>query len=282
MPSDNKIIFEFICNGESLLLDDSLFSVLDYSGIESTDYELITVDNVNSDGSRKKKRRVLPRQIMVEFDYLRWSDIPKYRQKLIRFFTPYSSGTLNVTYCGTTRTIEYELDSFKINNKNVHDELSALVYVNCLDPSFKSPSVYGKSIMTLVGGWKWPFTLPFKLKQYGDLKKNILNPGDVETPVEIYFRGPAASPRIINHRTGEYIQITRDLAESETLYINTGGVVPEIEIQTEDSIEDGWSYVDPSSIFWMLEPGDNMIEYSAGSLRSKGVEVFYRARYLGI
>lgn len=283
MAEDKKIIFEFTHEGESLLLDDSLFSVTDYEGIEASDYELVTESNVNYDGESLKRRKVLPRQIMVEFDYLHWRDISKMRQRLIRFFSPYSGGTLSVTYMGVKRMIDYEVSSFKMNNKNVHEELSCLVYIKCLDPSFKSAERFGASVMTLVGGWKWQFSLPFRMKQYGPTKKNIYNNGHMETPVEIYFRGPAEQPKVINHRTGTCIQVKGELASDETLYISTMYGALAVEIIRGNDRADAWDRLDDRvSDFFRLQPGDNMIEYDSGSVRSRGVEVYYRERYLGV
>lgn len=283
---EDKIIFEFVRDGESLVLDDSLFSVTDYEGIEATEYELVTEKNTQADGERKKRRKILSRQIMIEFDYLRWTDIAAMRQKLIRFFSPYSGGSLIVTYMGVKRTIDYELESFKISNRNVHEELSCLVYVLCLDPSFKSPDSIGAPIMTLIGGWKWKFSLPFRMKQYGELKKNIYNNGHMETPVEIYFFGPAEIPRIENHMTGQYIQIDRPLTSDETLYINTMYGDLKVEVQTwtvtGNIREDAWDFLNPGSTFFRLQPGDNMVEYHAGNVKSGGVEIHYRERFLGV
>ncbi len=282
MPSDKKIIFEFMQDGESLRLDDSLFSVTDYSGIESSDYELVTAENVNGEGARKKRRKVLSRQIMVGFDYLFWSDRAEMRERLIRFFSPYSSGTLKVSYMGVERNVDYELESFQISGKNVHEVLSCLVYVNCLDPSLKSITVYGESIMTLIGGWKWKFSLPFQMRRYGELKKNIYNRGHLETPVEIYFKGPAVAPKIINHRTGQYIQVTKTLTSDDTLYVSTMYRELTVKIIGDGGTTDAWNWLNPESEFFRLQPGDNMIEYDSGSVKSKGVEVHYRERYLGV
>ncbi len=284
MPSDKMIIFEFIKNGETILMDDSLFSVTDYEGIESSDYELVTESNIRADGDMLLRKHVLSREIMVNFDYLPWSKISEMRQKLIRFFSPYSGGVLKVTYLDITRTIDYEVSSFKINNKNVHEELSCLLYVKCLDPSFKSAEVSKVPIMTLIGGWKWKFRLPFRMKQYGPLKRNIYNSGHMETPVEIYFRGPAVNPKITNHRTGGYVRLKKTLTSDDVLYIDSAYGKKTVEIRTGDNVEDGWDYLDQASEFWWLQPGDNMIEYTSDgeSIRSKGVEIYYWERYLGV
>ena len=278
----DNITFEFKRDRESVLLDGSLFSVLDYDGLESSDYKLDTAENVNADGEQLKSKKVLSRPIMVEFDYMEFFDIPEMRQKLIRFFSPYSPGILEVNYLGVTRQIEYEVSSFKISSRNVNDQLSCLLYVKCMEPSFKTARM-GESIMTLIGGLKFPLKLPFKLKQFGPLKKNVYNDGHMPAPVEIYFKGPAVNPKVVNHRTGEYIRIKRTLTSDEAVYINTAFRKKAVVIINRDTREDAWDYLDLSSSFFWLQEGDNLIEFiSDAGVKSKGVEIYYQERYLGV
>lgn len=279
---EDRLQFTFEQGGRSMTVGANDFGIIDYSGIEGADYKISSAERIRGVGSRYTKTRIPQRDITVTAEYKKRARKSEMRLFLVSFFRPDEEGVLTVESAGTKRQIPYRVEGFAYKQTNIHEKLQFLAELTCLDPFFQSITRTGVSIMTLVGGWKWPFTLPFKMRQYGELKKNILNSGDVEAPVEIFFQGPAVRPKIINHRSGEYIQITRNLTASETLYINTGESVPVIEIRTEDSTEDGWAYVDPASVFWRLKPGDNMIEYSAGALRSKGVEVFYRARYLGI
>ena len=48
-----KIIFTFRKGEEELVLDDSSFSVVAYEGLESTDYDMLTEENVGYAGERK-------------------------------------------------------------------------------------------------------------------------------------------------------------------------------------------------------------------------------------
>ena len=80
-----KIIFTFRKGEEELVLDDSSFSVTAYEGLESTDYDLLTEENVGYAGERKRRMKILKRPIAIEFDYLGYEDIPEVRQKLIGF-----------------------------------------------------------------------------------------------------------------------------------------------------------------------------------------------------
>lgn len=192
---------------------------------------------------------------------------------------------LTVEIYGTARAIDYEVKSFAVKNQNIFSRLRCLLYVQCLDPYFQSTEQICEKISTLIGGWKWKFTLPFRMKQYGSLEKAIVNGGHLPTPVEVFFRGPAVNPKISNRRTGQYIRLKRSLTTDDTLYINTEYGNKTVQIRTEDGrIEDGWDYLDLESEFFWLQKGENLIEYSGEdeSVRSRGVEVRYRELFFGV
>lgn len=287
LEKNNEIIFTFDNGKEELVIDGSSFDVIDYDGIESTDYEIVTEDNINHIGARVRRKKLLKRPISVEFDYIAITSIEEVatqRHRLTRFFTPYSSGLLTVKLLGIDRQIEYEVQKFKISSRTIYEPLSCLVELICVNPEFLSTVIIGQKIMTLIGGWKWKFKLPFRMKQYGPLKKNIYIDGDMETPVEIYFRGPAINPMIKNYRTGEYIKITTTLTSNDTMYINTAYRQKTVEIINGNERINAWDDLDFSSKFFWLYPGDNMIEFSGDSEpeKTRGVEIYYRERYLGI
>lgn len=283
MITDN-IIFSFSCNDKILTLDESEYGITNYEGIESTDYELEKSININSIGEKKKRKKILSRPITVEFDYL-GSDENKARkrQELIRFFTPFSTGTLIVNYLGVERKIEYEVVNFIIVSKLINEPLSCLLELECMDPMFSDIIQTGDRISTWINGWRWPFTLPFKLKQRGESKKNIINSGDVATPVEIQFHGPAVNPKITNLTTGEFIRVKRELTTDDTLYINTAFGKKKVEIIRNGVSEDAFDYIDLASSFFSLQVGDNVIEYSTeNDLDPQSVAIYYYNRYLGV
>src|SRR5699024_4879170 len=129
----------------------------------------------------------------------------------------------------------------------------------------------------------FPFSLPFTLKQRGETRQNIYNQGDVETPVEIIFRGPALNPKVINHTTGEFIKVDRELTSDDVLYITTHFGNKKVEMESNGVRENVFHYIDLDSTFFSLVVGDNMIEYTTeDELISQGVEIRYYNRYLGV
>lgn len=279
-----KIIFSLSRNGKTIVLDEPEYGVTDYSGLEATDYDLEKTVNTNYIGERLKRKKILSRLISISADWLGQDDEKSAkRQELIAFFSPFSSGTLTVNYMGVERTIEYEVEAFKINTVNLHETLDFQADLICMDPMFQDVLQTGDSIATWIRGWKWKFTLPFKMKERGEPQKNIINTGHVETPVEIYFHGPAVNPSIKNITTGETIRIIRELTTDDVLYINTGFRQKKVEIIRNGTRTDAFDYIDLSSHFFSLQVGDNVIEYaSENGLAPQNVEIYYKNRYLGV
>ena len=284
MPTLDEITFLFERDRRSLLLDDREYGVLDYTGLEATDYELVTEENINYIGEKLKRKKLLSRPITVAFDYLGPDSLKSQkRQELISFFSPLSSGKLTVNYLGEERSIQYEVSAFSASSRSVYEALSCLVELDCMDPAFLDLLQTGESIATWINGWKWKFKLPFKLKQKGEPQKNVINSGDMETPVEIYFHGPAANPKITNLSTGEFIRIKQELTSDDTLYINTAFGQKKVEIIRDGVREDAFDYIDLDSQFFMLQPGDNVIEYASDNgIDPQSVELYYYNRYFGV
>lgn len=278
----NKIIFNFKRDGQEIKLDGTEYGILDYEGLEATDYDIRTERNINYSGARIKKKSILPRPVMVEFEY-RGRNREEKRQELIAFFSPFRSGVLQVDYQGFKRQIEYEVESLKFKSKNLYEPLTCLLELTCMDPDFRDILQTGEKISTWIRGWKWKFTLPFKMKERGEPQRNIINSGHVETPIEIEFHGPAVNPRIINLTTGEFIRIKRELTSDDTLYINTAFGNKKVEIIRNGVREDAFDYIDLESVFFSLQVGDNVIEYnSENGFHPQSVEIYYYNRYIGV
>lgn len=239
--------------------------------------------NSNFIGERLKRKKVLSRPIAISADYLGNEDKSNKRQELIRFFSPFSSGILTVNQLGVEREIEYEVESFHFTSQNIYDVLEFEIELSCMDPMFQDIVQTGETISTWVKGWAWKFTLPFKLKERGEPKKNVFNSGHTEAPIEIYFHGPAVNPKITNLSTGEFIRIKRELTSDDILYINTGFGQKKVEIIRSGVSTDAFDYIDLQSVFFSLQVGDNMLEYtSENGLDPQSVEVRYKNRYIGV
>lgn len=268
-------------NGEVLELGNNEYKLLEVHGLEASDYDVNVTEHYNGVGGYIKNKKILPREIYFTADCIDWSAAEEQRQRLIKFFNPLNSGVLKVNYCGVERYIRYEVESFKDNRINLHEQLNFTTYLICPDPYFYEAEKL-EELTTWTGGLNFPLNLPFNLKQRGEDKKNIFNDGHVETPIQIIFKGPALNPRVENKTTGEFIQVNRELTSEDTLYITTAYRNKKVEIERNGIRTNAFNYIDLDSTFFSLKTGDNLIEYSTQSLEPKGVSIKYSQKYLGV
>lgn len=283
--SEAKIIFEFQrADGQSLTVARPTYSIRSYDGLEASAYDMVTQENINGIGAQLQKRKILPRDIVLQFAYLgldKWGE----RDRLIGFFSPLTSGELYITYRDIRRRIQYEVVSFEYTYQAFVEPIEANVGLRCLDPALLADVVESEQISTWIGGWEWKFSLPFHMRLRGAPQITIVNDGQLPTPVEIVFHGPADNPRITNLVNGAYIQVNRSLTADDALYISTAFGDKTVEIETNGVRTNAFNYIDLDSDFqnFQLLLGDNVLEYqTSNETVPQSVQIFYRKRYLGI
>lgn len=281
---DNEVVFTFYRDSEELTVGANAFGIIKYSGLEATDYALETMPNGNGIGASLTKRRLLPRDLSLEFEYKIRRQDSGIRQRLIGFFSPFSCGRLNVRYKGVVREIEYEVEKMRLPTVNVNERLRCCLDLQCMNPFFTGVQKRRVTLATWVDGWRWKFTLPFHMKRRGSFRRNVYNAGHSDTPVQIIFKGPAVNPAVKNLTTGEMIRIRKELTTDDVLYICTEFGAKTVRIDHSDGQqEDAFDYIDLNSRFWWLQTGDNMVEYETDNdLEPQSVTIEYDERYLGV
>lgn len=270
------------CNGEILELGNSDYKIIKVEGIESSDYEVNIINSALGDGGQFNKTIIRPRPISIEFDYMNIENSEDIRQYLIKFFNPRFQGTLFVNYNGVERYIAYRLEKVKNKRTNLYTPLNFVIDLICPDPNFNDV-LMSEEIATWIGGWKFKFKLPFRFKQKGENRKNIVNAGHLETPVKIIFKGPAVNPKVTNLTTGEFIQVNRTLTSDDVLYINTEFGHKTVEIETNGIKKNAFNYINLDSTFFKLQVGDNLVEYGTeNNLDPQSIQIIYKNKYLGI
>ncbi len=154
-----------------------------------------------------------------------------------------------------------------------------LLHLLCPQPFWLDSYTESKEIVTWLGGMTFPWILPSGFAMKGSPIINIVNKGDVETPVRIEFKGPATNPKIINQTTSEYIQVRRELTYGDVLIITTDFGAKRVKINNQNV----FNWIDLDSSFWQLQVGDNIIEYSSDDpVEPATVTINYRNRYIGM
>lgn len=113
--------------------------------------------------------------------------------------------------------------------------------------------------------------------------KEIDNKGDVESPIQIEYVGPALNPRITNETTGEYIQVNMQIDEKEKLVIDTREGKETVNLITPHEVKDVYNEIDLNSTFFKLIVGKNLIKYSSDieGAKDKVTIIDYTNKYVG-
>lgn len=161
---------------------------------------------------------------------------------------------------------------------------------NRADISFYCPSPYWESLIDKSGymaytdaGFEFPFEFDISFAALSN-ETVLLNSGSVPAPLEITIHGPASNPVIINDTTGDKIGLSKELQTGETLVINTKRGNKSVVIHhTDGSIEDAFQYIDPSTEFFSLQPGENRLLYQSDN-ESEQTQIYikYRELYVGV
>lgn len=153
-----------------------------------------------------------------------------------------------------------------------------LLHLICHEPFWLDTYFESREMSYLMGGVQFRLRLP-TLFSYRGFKRRAINGGDVATPVEIEFKGPAVNPTVSNLTTGEFIRVNRELAEDDVLSIGTAFGKKYVRINDENAFH----YIDLDSVFWSLVPGENALSYTSNndSIKTR-VVVSWKNRYVGV
>lgn len=160
-----------------------------------------------------------------------------------------------------------------------HHYQKFLLHLICHQPFWLDQYTESREIVTWIGGMTFPLSLPSRFAMKGMPVINVFNKGDVKTPVEIKFQGPATNPKIANRTIGEYIQVRKNLSSGDTLLVTTDFGAKRVEINGVNAFH----HIDLNSIFWQLQPGDNIVKYTSDEpSEPAAVVISYRNRYVGV
>ena len=273
--------------GESIQFGRSAPYVLaSIKGVGGSDTSKQTTKAPYQDGETLKKILMGPRIIELEGTILGATRAAMYekRQEMMRILNPkLGPGVLTYTndhtckeISATPETAPVPSDIFVISNR-----FSISFY--CHLPFWMDPGYESVVLRYMMGGLTFPMILPtaFSERSY---KRVMTNSGDVETPFEIEFYGPAINPTVKNNSTGEVIIVKRTLKEGETLLISTEFGKKRVEVLRPDgSRENVFNWIDLSSSFFQLLTGDNELEYTSNNdSYISSVLIKYRNRYVGV
>lgn len=191
------------------------------------------------------------------------------------------SGISKEIECSIEETPDYSTE-FKTNNDYF---LGFKISFECFKPFWVDQKQTVLNIETWQDGFEFEFELlpvGIEFAKRGPNEILINNDGNIEAPLEIYFKGPALNPQI-TFNDKKFIKVNKSLAENEILYINTSYDNKRVQIFKGELIEQAYHYIDIESSFFDLQSGTNKISYSTeGDYLPQEVIMKYKRNYFSL
>jgi hypothetical protein len=277
--------------GQSVELKSSApFLLQTIDGLGDVDADIQTQKAPFQDGSTYIDSVLQERAISLEIAILA-ADKPtllQQRQYLASIFNPkLGPGKLRYENGEIIREIEAVADGVPVFPSGQDNRgpifQKAMVNLLCPEPFWLDEVSTSEKMSYILGGLSFPLRLGTSFAQRG-FKKILNNQGDVATPVTIEFYGPATNPVVWNRTTGEFIRVSRTLAETDKLVITTDFGKKSVTIENADGSKTNvFNWIDLESTFWQLVPGENIIEFGSDSDSTKSrLVISYKNRYLSV
>ena len=273
--------------GQSVQLgNDAPFILTKIEGTGAVNIDMQSQKSPYQDGVSYLGNTLDPRPISMEIMVLgdNIEEMARHRHELLQVFNPkLGQGKLIYQLGSIKREIRAisELAPVFPDDKNFKDTMqSGLIQLYCPNPFWMDEYETSQEIITWIGGMSFPLRLPTKFSMAGPKVINVINDGDVETPIKLEIYGPATNPKITLRETGEFLRIKRILTSDDVVTITTEFGNKRVELNGENA----FNILDlPSSKFFTLDVGDNVIELTTEDVNNNAnVKISYRNRYIGV
>lgn len=279
--------------GQSIQLgNDAPFIMTKIEGTGAVNVDIQTQKSPFQDGETYIDNLLEPRSISIEIMILAddTEEMMKNRRKLLQVFNPkLGEGKLIYEYGKVKREIKAisELAPVFPDAGDFKDTMQpGLIQLYCPSPFWLDTFIESEEMADWVGGLRFPLQLPMMFAGRSSRQHTVIhNVGDVDTPIVFEFLGPATNPVVTKVDTGEYIKVNREIAANEKLVITTEFGNKKVILRNLDTEEEinAFGWIDLGSTFFQLDPGNNLISYSADSGQETArVWIRWRNRYVGV
>jgi len=270
---------------------------------QSRPYLLQTVDGISGlgvteetqkapyqDGDTFLSNNFITRDIVINgMIMLDTCEIEDTKEELARIFNPklpatlvYTNGTITKE-CSVNlrRSIRYAQAN---DRKGVNYQAFQLL-MTAHNPFWLDIDYSSKILALSVPAFEFPLIAEptFEFETEGTNRATITNNGDVVTPVEIVFTGPANKPKILNETTEEYIEVNKNLNIGETLTITTDFGNKKVIFNDGTNDVNAFGLIELDSVFWQLQRGENVISYSAATgISTANMRISWKERFTSI
>ncbi len=286
-PVSKTYYITFInASGEEFVIEPPGYLLLNFEGFELPGVDIQMSKAPYQDGKTFIDDIFEERYPVIEFAIFGENQQEIFDRRLLinqRFNPRLGIGILRFTQVnGSTYDLEVITKSINFTKSTSSSHNIAVIQMVAPNPFWYDSTQWERIMVGFSGGFSFPFSLPFNLGTVGS-QIEINNLGNVETPVMIYFYGEVVDPVIQNLTTEEDISIVKTIADGEILIINTAFGEKGAMILSGGEYVNAFEYVDPDSVFWKLQPGNNVLKYAVSSEGENAeCRLYYYHRYSGV
>ena len=252
--------------GEQLeLTHNPAYDVAAIDGIDPPEATINTTRNANYDGAVYNSSFMNVRTITITLAINKPAEIN--RINLYRYFK--SKGPVRMYYRNRSRDVYIDgyVKSFQIGFFD--KKQTAQIVVDCPRPHFNGSIPDIQEFASISAGFEFPFDIGATGIPFSEIvlaeEKSIYNHGDLETGVliNIHALGAVNTPKIYNVETMEHIILNVELDAGDDIYINTIQGEKSITVIKDGVKSNGIGYLDTSSTWLQMLPGDNVMTVDA-------------------
>lgn len=279
--------------GEELRLEQPHFLVKTIDGLGGVEADIQTVRAPYQDGSTLIDQLLQSRNLSIELHIFGDDDeeIQDLRRLLVRVFNPKLGAGLLKYAPLADEGVEYAIRAVSDGSPVFAGGLMGvgvqhvMIPLYCPDPAWFSPVATEIFMRQFEGGLMLPFELPLEFGENVS-EFELINAGDISTPVLIELSGPLSEPVIVkNLTTGQWIEIRRNIPSGWRIVIDTGFGRKRVTLIDPAGAEtNAFHWVTADSVLFPLVPGVNRLSYfAAADLGGDFVaSISYHHRYVGV
>lgn len=275
---------EFIAPLSAPIIVEGGYRLINFEGFGEVGAQISTTKSPYQDGSTHTGTTLNERYPRIEFIMVAnsFESLSNLRKHASRVFNPKIKGQFKLEYGANHYVLDVipeHVPSF-MSEDMVGKTQKASVDLIAPNPYWLSEDTHTQEIVSWIGGMTFPLELPTQFATKGEKILNVVNGGDVETPIKIEISGQATNPKLTVRETGEYLKLKGIISGEDVVVITTDFGNKRVELNGENA----FNLLDlPDSTFIQLAVGDNVLEFTTeDSADTADVKISYRNRYLGV
>lgn len=283
-------------SGQQIKIEKRPYYLLSIQGAGGVQTDIQTQKAMQQDGATFIDALLEPRPLILELAIMGSSrgEVHQHRHKLARVFNPkLGPGALRYEYDGGVREIravaEYAPEFPTGLENQAPGYQKAILSLLCPDPFWRDTATTKAEVAIWRGAFEFPLEIVPEGIEMGfrepSLIVNINNPGDVHCGMRIRFKARATveNPSLFNVNTREELKINKALEAGEILTVTTHFADKRVVSEKQGVTESAFQWLDLSSTFLQLRPGDNLFRYDADEgLDNLEVDIYFTPRYVGV